>query len=144
MAALEELELAAFGAVEEALRTSGVQAHEVGAHFLDLIKSAEVAALVSVQATLQAAAKHVGYPISRHSSSTPLQRLQTCQHAPCHRQVDFLVSACSSVVLVPSLAAMVANRFGMRRDTVSYALGGMACSSGVIAVDLARRLMQVP
>ena len=59
-------------------------------------------------------------------------------------QVDFLISACSSVVLMPSLAAMVANRFGMRRDTVSYALGGMACSAGVIAVDLARRLMQVP
>ena len=58
--------------------------------------------------------------------------------------MDFLISACSSVVLMPSLAAMVANRFGMRRDTVSYALGGMACSSGVIAVDLARRLMQVP
>ena len=57
--------------------------------------------------------------------------------------MDFLISACSSMVLMPSLAAMVANRFGMRRDTVSYALGGMACSSGVIAVDLARRLMQV-
>ena len=28
--------------------------------FFDLIKSAKVAALVSVQATLQAAAKHVG------------------------------------------------------------------------------------
>ena len=63
---------------------------------------------------------------------------------PRHPQVDFLISACSSVVLMPSLAAMVAHRFGMRRDTVSYALGGMACSSGVIAVDLARRLMQVP
>ena len=33
-AALEELELATFGAVEEALRTSGVQAQEVGACFL--------------------------------------------------------------------------------------------------------------
>ena len=31
VAALEELELATFGAVEEALRTSGVQAKEVGA-----------------------------------------------------------------------------------------------------------------
>ncbi|KAK9845441.1 hypothetical protein WJX81_006494 [Elliptochloris bilobata] len=83
-AALEELELATFGAVADALKTSGVQAQEV----------------------------------------------------------DFLISACSSLVLMPSLAAMVANRFGMRRDTATYALGGQCCAAGVITVDLARRLMQ--
>lgn len=57
-------------------------------------------------------------------------------------QVDFLISACSSVVLTPSMAAMVANRIGVRRDAVTYALGGQGCTAGVIAVDLARRLMQ--
>ena len=61
---------------------------------------------------------------------------------PRPRQVDFLISACSSVVLTPSMAAMVANRIGVRRDAVTYALGGQGCTAGVIAVDLARRLMQ--
>ncbi len=57
-------------------------------------------------------------------------------------QVDILVSACSSVVLTPSLAAMVANRFGLRPDAATYALGGHGCTGGVLAIDLARRLMQ--
>jgi len=56
--------------------------------------------------------------------------------------VDILVSACSSVVLTPSLAAMVANRFGLRPDAATYALGGHGCTGGVLAIDLARRLMQ--
>ncbi len=56
--------------------------------------------------------------------------------------MDILVSACSSVVLTPSLAAMVANRFGLRPDAATYALGGHGCTGGVLAIDLARRLMQ--
>ncbi|KAH6808492.1 3-ketoacyl-CoA synthase 11 [Perilla frutescens var. frutescens] len=44
---------------------------------------------------------------------------------------------------VPSLSAMIVNRYKLREDVLSYNLGGMGCSAGVIAVDLAKRLLQV-
>lgn len=34
------------------------------------------------------------------------------------------------------------NKYGMRSDTLSYNLGGMGCSAGVIAIDLAKRLLE--
>ncbi|KAL9142265.1 hypothetical protein ABFS82_14G157800 [Erythranthe guttata] len=43
---------------------------------------------------------------------------------------------------VPSLSAMIVNRYKMREDVLTFNLGGMGCSAGVIAVDLARRLLQ--
>ena len=38
---------------------------------------------------------------------------------------------------------MVVNRFEMRESTLTYNLGGMGCSSSVIAVDLAKHLLTV-
>lgn len=42
----------------------------------------------------------------------------------------------------PSLSAMLVHRFGMRADTLTYSLGGMGCSAGLIALDLAHQLMR--
>ncbi|CAD6332784.1 unnamed protein product [Miscanthus lutarioriparius] len=42
----------------------------------------------------------------------------------------------------PSLSAMVVNHYKLRGNVASYNLGGMGCSAGPIAVDLARDLLQ--
>jgi len=50
---------------------------------------------------------------------------------------------CSLFNPTPSLSAMIVNHFKMRSNTITYNLGGMGCSAGVIAVGLARELLQV-
>ena len=42
----------------------------------------------------------------------------------------------------PSLSAMIVNHFKMPSNIVSYNLNGMGCSAGVIAISLARELLQ--
>ncbi|KAL4855401.1 3-ketoacyl-CoA synthase 1 [Chlorella vulgaris] len=58
------------------------------------------------------------------------------------RQVDVLVVNCSLFNPTPSLSAMVIHHFGMRSDIDSYNLGGMGCSAGMIAVDLAAKMLR--
>ena len=58
-------------------------------------------------------------------------------------QVDALIVTCSCFSPTPSLASMIVNHFSMRNNTFTYNLSGMGCSSGVIAIDLARHLLQV-
>ncbi|KAF3974480.1 hypothetical protein CMV_002201 [Castanea mollissima] len=38
---------------------------------------------------------------------------------------------------------MVVNRYKLRGNILSYDLGGMGCSAGLISIDLAKRLLQV-
>lgn len=57
------------------------------------------------------------------------------------RQVDILVINCSLFSPTPSLCAMVAHKFSMRSNLVSFNLGGMGCSAGVIAIGLAQDLL---
>lgn len=58
-------------------------------------------------------------------------------------QVDILVVNCSIFCPTPSLSAMIVNRFKMRPDVITYNLGGMGCSAGLIAISLVRELLQV-
>ncbi|BAF26110.2 Os10g0158100 [Oryza sativa Japonica Group] len=58
------------------------------------------------------------------------------------RDVGILIVNCSLFNPTPSLASMVVNRYRMREDVKSFNLGGMGCSAGLIAVDLARDLLQ--
>ncbi len=59
------------------------------------------------------------------------------------RDVDILVVNCSLFNPTPSLSAMVVNKYKMREDVQSYNLSGMGCSAGVIAVHLAKDLLNV-
>mmetsp|Transcript_15144 Transcript_15144/g.34981 ORF Transcript_15144/g.34981 Transcript_15144/m.34981 type:complete len:537 (-) Transcript_15144:76-1686(-) len=57
------------------------------------------------------------------------------------RDIDILVINCSLFSPTPSLCALAAHHFGMRSDLQSYNLAGMGCSASVIAVDLAKDLL---
>lgn len=59
------------------------------------------------------------------------------------KDIDILIVNCSLFNPTPSLSAMLVNHFKMRDDIRTYNLSGMGCSAGVIALDLAKDLLQV-
>lgn len=58
------------------------------------------------------------------------------------KDVSILVVNCSMYSPVPSLSAMLVNRYRMSKDIEVFNLGGMGCSAGLLGVDLSRRLLQ--
>ncbi|EMS59116.1 3-ketoacyl-CoA synthase 11 [Triticum urartu] len=58
------------------------------------------------------------------------------------KDIGVLVVNCSLFNPTPSLSAMVVNKYQLRGNIVSYNLGGMGCSAGLIAIDLAKDLLQ--
>ncbi|KAK6927197.1 3-Oxoacyl-[acyl-carrier-protein (ACP)] synthase III, C-terminal [Dillenia turbinata] len=58
------------------------------------------------------------------------------------KDVGVLVVNCSIFNPTPSLSAMIINHYKMRGNILSYNLGGMGCSAGIIALDLARDMLQ--
>jgi hypothetical protein len=58
------------------------------------------------------------------------------------KSIDFLIVNCSLFCPTPSLTSIVARRFGLRSTVRTYNLGGMGCSASVIAIDLAKQLLQ--
>lgn len=65
--------------------------------------------------------------------------------AKCHirpKDIGILVVNCSQFNPTPSISAMIINHYKMRGNVLSYNLGGMGCSAGVIAVDLAQDMLQ--
>ncbi|KAI8549668.1 hypothetical protein RHMOL_Rhmol06G0042700 [Rhododendron molle] len=59
------------------------------------------------------------------------------------KKIGILVVNCSLFNPTPSLSAMIVNKYKLRGNIRSFNLGGMGCSAGVIAVDLAKDLLQV-
>lgn len=59
------------------------------------------------------------------------------------KDIGILIVNCSLFNPTPSLSAMVINHYKLRGNIVSYNLGGMGCSAGLISIDLARQLLQV-
>lgn len=59
------------------------------------------------------------------------------------KDIGVLVVNCSLFNPTPSLSAMIVNKYKMRGNIRTYNLGGMGCSASVIAIDLAKDLLQV-
>ncbi|WOH16180.1 hypothetical protein DCAR_0935729 [Daucus carota subsp. sativus] len=57
--------------------------------------------------------------------------------------IGILVLNCSIFSPTPSLSSAIVNRYKLRSNILSYNLGGMGCSAGMISIDLAKRLLQV-
>eukprot|EP00879_Flechtneria_rotunda_P000401 GHRR01000495.1.p1 GENE.GHRR01000495.1~~GHRR01000495.1.p1 ORF type:complete len:487 (+),score=167.61 GHRR01000495.1:833-2293(+) len=58
-------------------------------------------------------------------------------------QINFVITNSSLFNPTPSLSASIMNQFGMGKRTKGYSLGGMGCSAGVIAIDLAREMLEL-
>ncbi|KAL2548291.1 3-ketoacyl-CoA synthase 10 [Forsythia ovata] len=58
------------------------------------------------------------------------------------KDVGVLVVNCSIFNPTPSLSAMIINHYKMRGNILSFNLGGMGCSAGIIALDLASDMLQ--
>ncbi|QHO03532.1 3-ketoacyl-CoA synthase 4-like [Arachis hypogaea] len=59
------------------------------------------------------------------------------------KNIGVLVVNCSLFNPTPSLSAMIVNKYKLRGNIRSFNLGGMDCSAGVIAIDLAKNMLQV-
>ncbi|XP_078438870.1 3-ketoacyl-CoA synthase 11-like [Wolffia australiana] len=59
------------------------------------------------------------------------------------KDVGVLIVNCSLFNPTPSLSAMIVNHYKLRGNILSYNLGGMGCSAGLVSVDLAKDLLQV-
>ncbi|KAL2318739.1 hypothetical protein Fmac_032615 [Flemingia macrophylla] len=59
------------------------------------------------------------------------------------KDIGILIVNCSLFNPTPSLSAMIVNKYKLRGNIRSFNLGGMGCSAGVIALDLAKDLLQV-
>ncbi|KAB1204559.1 3-ketoacyl-CoA synthase 11 [Morella rubra] len=59
------------------------------------------------------------------------------------KDIGVLIVNCSLFNPTPSLSAMVINHYKLRGNIISYNLGGMGCSAGLIAIDLAKDLLRV-
>uniref|UniRef100_A0ACD5VI57 Uncharacterized protein n=1 Tax=Avena sativa TaxID=4498 RepID=A0ACD5VI57_AVESA len=57
--------------------------------------------------------------------------------------IDIVVVNCSLFCPIPSLVDMIVSKYKLRSDIRSVHLAGMGCSAGLIAVGLARNLLQV-
>ncbi|KAJ0981564.1 hypothetical protein J5N97_009819 [Dioscorea zingiberensis] len=59
------------------------------------------------------------------------------------KDIGVLIVNCSLYNPTPSLSALIINHYKLRGNVISYNLGGMGCSAGLISVDLAKQTLQV-
>lgn len=59
------------------------------------------------------------------------------------RDIGILVVNSSLFNPTPSLSATIVNHYKFKGNILSYNLGGMGCSAGLISIDLVKELFQV-
>ncbi|KAF6152433.1 hypothetical protein GIB67_035501 [Kingdonia uniflora] len=59
------------------------------------------------------------------------------------KSIDILTINCSAFCPIPSITAMIINKFGFRSNVMSFNLTGMGCSAGLLSISLARDLLKV-
>ncbi|KAH7287524.1 hypothetical protein KP509_32G060000 [Ceratopteris richardii] len=59
------------------------------------------------------------------------------------KDIDILIVNCSTFNPSPCLSSVLVNKFKLRSNTLTYNLGGMGCSAGVVALDLAKFTLKV-
>ncbi|XP_074276379.1 3-ketoacyl-CoA synthase 15-like [Silene latifolia] len=59
------------------------------------------------------------------------------------KDISILIVNCGTLNVTPSLSAMVINHYKLKHNISSFNLGGMGCSAGIIAIDLAKDLLNV-
>lgn len=57
-------------------------------------------------------------------------------------RIDVVIVTSGSFSPVPSLSSFVVNRYKLKPDVKTFNLSGMGCSSGLISIDLAARLLR--
>jgi 3-ketoacyl-CoA synthase len=57
------------------------------------------------------------------------------------KDINILIVNCGILNTTPSLSSMVINHYKLRHDINSFNLGGMGCAAGIIAIDLAKDLL---
>lgn len=59
------------------------------------------------------------------------------------RDIGIVVVNCCIFCVAPSLSSMIVNRYKMKESVVCYNLSGMGCTAGLVAINLAKQLLQV-
>lgn len=83
---------------------------------------------------------HPSFPLSPHTR-THARPLLAAGVKP--RQIGCVITNSSLFNPTPSLSATIMNHFKMPHTTINYNLGGMGCSAGLVAIDLAKQVLQL-
>ncbi|KAK1406796.1 hypothetical protein QVD17_38404 [Tagetes erecta] len=57
-------------------------------------------------------------------------------------EIDVVIVTCGSFSPSPSICSLIVNRYNLKPDVKTYNLSGMGCSSGVVSIDLAYRILR--
>ncbi|KAH0707597.1 hypothetical protein KY290_010086 [Solanum tuberosum] len=58
------------------------------------------------------------------------------------QSIDVVIVTCGGFSPSPSLSSLIVNRYNLRSDVTTYNLSGMGCSSGVLSIDFAARVLR--
>ncbi|KAI7750249.1 hypothetical protein M8C21_015958 [Ambrosia artemisiifolia] len=59
------------------------------------------------------------------------------------QDVGIVIANCCIYNTAPSLSSLIVNRYNFRESIITYNLVGMGCSAGLLAIGLAKQLLQV-